>query len=749
MSDWFFKQGGRRRFSRLWSFDAWFDSTLAALWDGIKDCYNAASSYFARFRLTGWKRLLNELASEALTMGAGGLVVMLLLAIPAFIEIEEGSWLHRTQYSVTFLDINGNEIGKRGINLDDAVPLEDIPDHVIKATLATEDRRFYDHFGVDFLGTARALIENVKAGETVQGGSTLTQQLAKNLFLSPERSLTRKIKEMFLSFWLEARLEKNEILKLYLDRAYMGGGAFGVEAASQFYFGKSVRNVTLAEAALLAGLFKAPTKFAPHINLPRSRARTNEVLSNMVEAGYYTEGQVHRARLYPARVAEQSQTASPDWFLDWAFDEVQRLMAGKNQYNVTARTTVDLKLQRKAEEAVANAVRGLGRSFRFNSGAIVVTELDGMVRALAGGPDYGESQFNRATNALRQPGSSFKIYVYAKALETGMTPQSTVRDASRSCGRWHPQNYNGSHGSGRRMPMWLAMAKSLNTTAAELSFRVGRDNVIELTRRVGIKGIRRSCSMALGDRGIPPLQHAGGVATFLNGGKRAFPYGILEITNSRGQLVYSRSRDEPPAPQIVAPRVALGMVQMMQKVVTSGTGRSAALDFTNVVGKTGTSSGPRDSWFVGGTGRYAVSVWFGNDNNSRMRGNATGGGVAGRVFHQFMSEAHPKALIPPLPGIPPHPNQVAEGPQRIAMEAARRAAEAARQRRSIMPTATREALKRLALAMREAAGLPAEGPIEGELDERETSVIGIDGPLRRTRVRSVAADPLQKLYLNR
>ena len=301
MSDWFFRQGGSNRRVDWLGIDAWVDSTAAAVWDRCKDHYNSASSYFARFRLTGWRRLANEGVSECLTMGAGGLLVVFMLALPALTEIEDGRVLATGKFSVKFLDIDGNEIGKRGINLNDAVPLDEIPDHMIKAAMATEDRRFYEHFGVDFFGTARAMIENLKAGETVQGGSTFTQQLAKNLYLTPERSLARKIKEVFYALWLESRLTKREILKLYLDRAYMGGGAFGVEAAAQFYFGKSVRHTNMAESAMLAGLFKAPTKFAPHVNLPLSRARTNEVLSNLVEAGFYTEGQVHQARLYPAR----------------------------------------------------------------------------------------------------------------------------------------------------------------------------------------------------------------------------------------------------------------------------------------------------------------------------------------------------------------------------------------------------------------------------------------------------------------
>ncbi|MGE0626325.1 MAG: transglycosylase domain-containing protein [Hyphomicrobiaceae bacterium] len=737
MNDWFFRQGGRHRFINLLGFDAWFDSTLAAIWDGIKDFYSALSSFFARFRLTGWKRLLNEGVSECLTLGAGGLVVTYMLALPAFQEIEDGRWLKTGTYSVKFLDVDGNEIGKRGINLNDAVPLEEIPDHLIKATLATEDRRFYDHFGIDFLGTLRALAENIRAGETVQGGSTITQQLAKNLFLSSERSLSRKIKEMFLAFWLETRLTKREILKLYLDRAYMGGGAFGVEAASQFYFGKSVREITLAEAAVLAGLYKAPTKYAPHINLPASRARTNEVLSNMVEAGYYTEGQVHSARLYPANIVENRQTSSPDWFLDWAFEEVQRIMADKGQYTLTARTTIDLNLQKHADEILAATVRQKGRQYNFDSGAVTVLEPDGKVVAMAGGPDYGESQFNRSTHARRQPGSSFKIYVYATALENGFKPNTTVSDSSRSCGNWHPQNYGGSHGSGSRMPLWMALARSLNTVAAELSFRVGREKVIEMTRRLGIKGIKRSCSMALGDYGITPLEHTSAVATFANGGKRATPYGILDIVNSRGEMVYSHDRDEPPAPQIVSREVAEEMIWMMNKVVTDGTAKRADLDFTHVAGKTGTSTGPKDVWFMGMTGRYVASVWLGNDDNRNMTNGATGGGVAAPVWHALMVAAGTEH-IPTLPGLPPHPYQVAEA-QRLASEGKRLQSDDERRQQSIMPAATKAALKKLAEAMRKASDTGAS-PLPAPLGQP-----GSQTPERRAEAPRSTLSPMQAL----
>ena len=729
MSDWFFKRGRREGIDWM-DLDSRLDSSLSEIWSRCKDLWDAGSAFFARFKLTGWRRLTAEAGSETFTLALGGFFVLYALALPAFLEFDEGRFF-TGRYSVKFLDAAGNEIGQRGILHNDAVPLEEIPDAVIKATLATEDRRFFEHFGIDFLGTFRALVENLRANDVVQGGSSLSQQLAKNLFLSSERSIDRKIKEAFLALLLETRFTKREILKLYLDRAYLGGGAFGVEAASQFYFGKSVREVNLAEAALLAGLYKAPTTYAPHINLPASRARTNLVLQNLVEAGYYTPAQVHEARLNPAQIVEMRATTSPDWFLDWAFEEVQRLAAGKNQYVLTARTTVDLSMQKQADEALVSFLKQRGRSLRMNSGALVAMETDGAVRAMVGGPDYGESQFNRATHARRQPGSSFKVYVYATALENGYKPTTVVRDASRSCGRWHPQNYGGSHGSGARMPLWMALAKSYNTVAAELSFAVGREKVIEMTQRLGITGIRKTCSMALGDYGIPPLQHAGALATFANGGISATPYAILDIVNSRGELIYNREHDEPEPARLVSREVAEGMNQMMHKVVTEGTGQRAALDFTHVVGKTGTSTGPKDVWFVGFTGKYVGVVWLGNDDNRPMAGGNTGGQLAAPLWQSFMSVAHRDMNIRTIPGLQPHPVQVYEQ-QRIAelkrtdpAAAAALAGEGqAKPSAPLMSTPTRDALRRITSALRKAAGVaepppepkpetPASTPIEG------------------------------------
>lgn len=714
MNDWFYKRGGRDRIIDWLGIDSKINSVLVDTWAAIKDGWNAGSSFFARFQLTGWRRLFNELLSEGVTLATGGFIVMYSLALPALMEFDESKF-QTGQFAVKFLDANGNELGKRGILHNDAVPLNEIPDYLIKATLATEDRRFFEHYGIDVPGTFRALLTNIQANDVVQGGSTLTQQLAKNLFLSSERSFQRKIKELFLSFLLESRFTKQQILKLYFDRAYMGGGAVGVEAASQYYFGKSVRDINMAEAAMLAGLFKAPTKYAPHVNLPASRARTNEVLDNLVEAGFYTSGQVHNARMNPARAIDHTNSTSPDWFLDWAFDEVQRLAQGKGQYVLTARTTVDLSLQRKADEALRSAIAKDGRAMRFSSGAMVVTETDGAVRAIVGGLDYGDSQFNRATKARRQPGSSFKVYVYATALENGYRPQTPVRDASRSCGNWHPQNYGGSHGSGARIPLWNALARSLNTVAAELSFAVGREKVIDMTKRLGIAGVRKTCSMALGDGGITLIEHAGGLATFANGGKLARPYGILDITTSRGDLLYSRDRDEPPAPQVVSRQVAEQMNQMLYRVVEEGTGQAAALDFTRVAGKTGTSTGPKDAWFVGFTGKYVGVVWIGNDDNRPM-GQVTGGHQAAPIWHNFMAVAHTDMNIPTIPGLEPHPVQIAERERLAAIKQSEIAAgitqpdDSEARRAKVLPDKTRDALKALAQALRKAGGLPEPAP---------------------------------------
>lgn len=750
MQDWFFRQGGRRRLIDWLGIDAWIDSSLSNTWESFKDRWNALSSFSARFRLAGWKRALSEVVSEGMTLGAGGLAVLFVLALPAFNEFDENR-ITQGKFAVKFLDRTGAEIGARGILHNDAVPLEEIPETLIKATLATEDRRFFEHFGVDIIGTMRALAENARANEVVQGGSTLTQQLAKNLFLSAERSFERKFKELFLSFLLEARFTKQQILKLYFDRAYLGGGAVGVEAAAQFYFGKSVREINLAEAALIAGLFKAPSRFAPHVNLPASRARTNDVLSNLVDAGYMSAGQVAAARLSPAKIIETRALHSPDWFLDWAFEEVQRIAAEKGQYVLTARTTVDLGLQQLAQEALVNTLRQTGtvpgaprRRGGANpfTGAVVSMEPDGAVRALVGGLDYEDNQFNRAAHARRQPGSSFKLYVYATAFEEGgLGPRSIVTDAGGQCGNWAPKNYGGGGGSGRALPAIDAFKVSLNVPAVVLSLKYGRDKLVEMTKRLGVSGVRKTCSMALGDTGITPLDHTGAYAVFANGGKLAKGYAILELFNSKGELIYSRERDEPAPAQVVSRRTVEGLNQMMQAVVTEGTARRASLDFTTSAGKTGTSTSYRDAWFVGFTGALVTGVWIGHDDFKPMywNGGVTGGSLPAAVWHAYMSVAHKNRPIPVIPGLAPHPNQVAEQARlaelkRVDPALAESQASATQPRKSLMPEQTREVLRRVAESMRRAGGIetpaaaPASPPVQrsqGALPDRSRSN---DGP---------------------
>ena len=675
VQDWLFKRGRRERVVDWLGLDSRIDSTLAETWARLRDVWNAGTSFFARFRLTGWKRLLNEAASEGLTLGAGGFVVMFALAIPAFHEFDEGKFL-TGQFAVKFLDQNGNEIGKRGILHNDAVPLDDIPDPLVKATLATEDRRFFEHWGIDVFGTVRALVTNLQANEVVQGGSSITQQVAKNLFLSSERSLHRKIKEAFLALLLESRFTKRDILKLYFDRAYMGGGAFGVEAASQSTTSASrCAQINLAEAALLAGLFKAPTKYAPHVNLPASRARTNEVLNNLVEAGFYTAGQVHWARMHPAKTIENRNPNSPDWFLDWAFEEVQRIAAGNEPVRADGAHDRSTSTCRRRPTRRSPRRSRQYRGNRITSGAIVLMETDGAVRALTGGPDYGESQFNRATHARRQPGSSFKIYVYAAALENGYTP--TTVGARR-----------------------LALVRPLASAELRRQPRRRRAHAaVDGARQVDEYGrgralVRRRSRQ--GHRDDAPRRHHRHPQDLLDGARRlrhqpasstpaasppsptaaSSPGRTPSSTSSTPRAISSTAAiaTSRKPPQVVERKVAEGLNWMMQKVVTDGTGQRAALDFTNVVGKTGTSTGPKDVWFVGATGKYVGTVWLGNDDNRPMSGGTTGGVFATPVWHSFMSVVHTDMNIPTIPGL-----RAASGAGRRA--AAHRRTEAPKARR--------------------------------------------------------------------
>jgi penicillin-binding protein 1A len=708
-----FNGRGRSKLIDWLKVDSWIDSGLYNAWTRFRDWWSGYSSFFGKFEVKGFVRALNEIACEGLTLGVGALLVLAAFALPAF-EIAQGKMNLSDEYSVTFLDRYGNDIGKRGLLRDDSVPLDEIPDVMIKATLATEDRRFFEHFGVDIMGTFRALAANARHDTVVQGGSSLTQQLAKNMFLSPERSLSRKIREAIIAVYLENHYTKAEILKLYFDRAYLGGGSYGVEAAAQYYFGKSIRDVNLAEAAMLAGMFKAPTRYAPHVNLAASRARANEVLSNMVEAGFMSEGQVYGARMNPAKVVERGESNTPDYFLDWAFEEVQRLMRGKEDHIVVARTTVDTGLQKMAEQALEDTIAQSGRARHFEQGAMIVMENDGAVRALVGGKDYGESQFNRATHAYRQPGSSFKPYVYLTAFETGKyTPTTMVNGGGAACGHWAPKNF--SAGEGNRMMLKDALAHSINTIAVKVSLDVGREKVLATMNKLGITRLKKTCSLALGDQGLTPLEHVTNYAVFASGGLEVHSYAIEEVRAlSSGDLIYNHDRDEPPRKQLFSRKSVEMLNTMLQGVVTGGTGRAAQLDFTYAIGKTGTSSAFRDAWFMGITGQYVAGVWLGNDDYTPMS-RVTGGSFPAQTWHAFMVAAHDTDNIAQIPGIDVHPAQAAEQ-ARLAAAAAQNATAnaeaapaAAPESVKDMSAATKQVLERIGSMLKDARTLtPSE-----------------------------------------
>ncbi|SNZ07113.1 transglycosylase domain-containing protein [Cohaesibacter gelatinilyticus] len=637
---------------KLLALDAIFDSFFYQLRGSLSNGMDHANNFMRRFRVTGFAYWLFQGLSGGLNMAVFGAFLALALALSSF-DYTANGLTTQTDYAVTFLDRYGNEIGKRGILQDDSFELDELPDHVIKAVLATEDRRFFEHFGIDFFGLARAIVENARAGGVVQGGSTLTQQLAKNLFLTNERTLTRKIDEAFLSLWLEANLTKREILKLYLDKAYMGAGTFGIAAASEYYFGKSAKDLSLAEAAMLAGLFKAPTKYAPHINLPAARARAKEVLINMVQAGFMTEGQIVAALRNPATPIDQSEIYTPNYFLDWAFEEVKRI-AGSKYRVLTVKTTIDVNLQKQTEQAVESNLRQYGKQKRVNEAAAVLMEPTGAVVAIVGGRDYGKSQFNRATDAKRQPGSSFKPFVYTTAMMNGYKPGSVLQDAPITIGNWSPKNYGRSYAG----PVTLtnALRRSINTIPVRLAQAMGRDKIVETAYKMGVKSeLLITRSLPLGAAEVTVMDMATGYSVFASGGKKVDAHAILQIVNSKGKVIYDRRKLDPPE-QIIPQKAIANMNKMMVTVVEAGTGRRAALPGIRAAGKTGTTSAYKDAWFVGYTGNYTAAVWYGNDS-SRATNRLTGGNLPAMTWNAIMTAAHDRVDIKPIPFLSPLPGQ--------------------------------------------------------------------------------------------
>ncbi|MES5048478.1 transglycosylase domain-containing protein [Rhizobium nepotum] len=701
-------KNGRKKRHTLLRIDSFIDSGLWTAAARLVDFWEDVTIASRKLHLRGWKKLLVNLTCDALTFGTAGCVVLLALAMPAFEETKK-DWRYRGDFAVTFLDRYGNTIGHRGIIHEDSVPIDQMPDHFIKAVLATEDRRFFDHFGIDFIGLARAMSENARAGGVVQGGSTLTQQLAKNLFLTNERSLERKIKEAFLALWLETNMSKKEILSLYLDRAYMGGGTFGAAAAAQFYFGKNLTDVTLAESAILAGLFKAPAKYAPHVNLPAARARANTVLSNLVQSGLMTEGQVIGARRNPATVIDRADVKAPDYFLDWAFDEVQRLAAqGKfKDHTVVVRTTIDTGLQQAAEQAMEMSLREFGEGYRVKQGAMVMLENGGALRAMVGGRDYGESQFNRATAALRQPGSSFKVYTYSAAMEKGMKPETLISDAPVTWRGWSPQNYGRSYAG--KVTLQVALAKSYNTVPVRLAKDVlGTQVIVDTAKAMGVTTpLRSDKTIPLGTSELTVLDQATAYAVFPADGMQSRRHGIEQVLDYEGKVLYDFGRDEEPAKRVLSEDANSKMNQMLVTIPVMGTARRGALENGIVSGgKTGTSQAYRDAWYVGFTGNYTTAVWFGNDDFTPMN-NMTGGALPAMTYKRLMDYAHQGMELRPIPGIQ-NPLPTGTRPQPSAEVAAASASAPAMpaltRPRSLSAEATR-VIRSIAKKMKEASPL--------------------------------------------
>lgn len=535
----------------------------------------------------------------------------------------------------------------------DYIPFDLLPKHVVDALVAVEDRRFFSHIGVDAIGLLRAAAANLRAGRLVQGGSTLSQQLAKNLFLTSERSIDRKLDELMLALWLELRLSKQDIVELYLNRVYFGGGAYGIEAATQRFFGKSARDLTLPEAAVLAGLLKAPSKLSPNANPAPARSRGRLVLSAMRETGSITPGEEAAARRIDVAFRDQASgehLAGVEYAVDYILERLpQNLGALVNEIVVV--TTIDAALQKRTQRDVAALLRVEGEASEVTQAAAVVLDFDGAILAMVGGQNYAQSQFNRAAKAKRQPGSAFKPFVFAAAIEAGATPETEVMDGPFVINGWSPRNEGGGHRGS--ITLRTALAHSVNTAAARLHIDHGPARTAALARRLGITSeLRPNPTLALGTSEVTLLELTAAYGAFANGGSRLDPYVISEVRTGTGALLFQRP--ERAITPVLAPRTAGQMVDMLESAVTSGTGRRAALARHASAGKTGTSQDYRDAWFAGFTGHLVGGVWLGNDNGKPMN-RIMGGTLPARLWADIMTTAHEQRVPLPLVGLKPRP----------------------------------------------------------------------------------------------
>ncbi len=605
---------------------------------------------------TAFGRLLKRGFYWSMVLGIWGTIAVVCLVgyYAAFLPPTSEWQVPARPPNVKIVAANGELLANRGDTGGEAVRLEQLPPYLPNAVIAIEDRRFRSHFGVDPVGLARAVYTNFTSGRLQQGGSTLTQQLAKNLFLEQDRTIKRKIQELVLAFWLEAEYSKDEILEMYLNRVYLGSGAYGVDAAARRYFGKSARLLTIPEAATIAGLLKAPSRYSPARNPDLAEDRAQLVLAAMNEEGYITGDEAKNALAAPAKVVRRYTTASENYAADWVMDVLPHFI-GSIETDIVVDTTIDPKMQRAAEQALRSALKENREKYGVSQGAVVTLDTAGAVKALVGGADYSKSQFNRAAYAKRQPGSSFKPFVYLAALENGLSPQTIRQDQPVRFGNWSPQNYSKDYYG--PVTLTRALSLSLNTVAAQLTYEVGAGTVADTAKRLGVTSeMKNNLSIALGTSEVTPLEIAGAYVPFSNGGYGVLPHVIRRIKTVDGKTLYSRSGDGRG--RVIDRRLVGEMNMMMSETLVTGTGRKARLESGRPAGgKTGTSQDFRDAWFIGYTGNLTTAVWFGNDDNSPTR-KASGGGLPATVWKEVMDASHEGLPVADLPGVPDVPATV-------------------------------------------------------------------------------------------
>lgn len=554
----------------------------------------------------------------------GGYIFYCWITLPDISKAIERTRLPAT----TILTESGQEIESYGGVYSEIVYAEDLPSYVRDAVISTEDRRFYSHFGFDFVSFGRAMVVNLIHRRYVQGGSTITQQVSKNLFLTPEKNIKRKVQELLMAFWLEKKFTKNQILTLYLNRVYMGAGTYGIEAASQKFFHKSSHDINMMEASILAGLLKAPARYNPISSKKRAVERATVVLQNMVDNRKITEKQKILALKMPIGNNKYNFDGGK-YFADWVYNEVNAYI-GERDIDINVYTTLDGKLQKAAETILQQAVAANHKN-NVTNGAIVVIDNSGAVKAMVGGISYRNSQFNRAVQALRQPGSSFKTFVYLAALEDGFEPDDTIEDKPIAIGKWKPENYDKRYYG--KVSVKDAFRRSLNLATIDLSNRISKQKIIELAHKMGISTpINNAPSMPLGSFEVKIIDMAVAYSTIANGGFANWPYSINEIYSKDGYKIYERTSDEKN--KIISDEAIENITSMLQSVIENGTGKKARLPFF-AAGKTGTSQDYRDAWFAGFSRGYTAVVWVGNDNNSPMK-NISGGTLPAEIWKKLM-----------------------------------------------------------------------------------------------------------------